>query len=84
MSSPATPAASASAAASAISAGTLRTHSRAVAAGVAGLLISYHADWPTSPTIVLALGAAYLVSLVVGRYGAWRGGQHGRRRHLRA
>ena len=33
MSSPATPAASASAAASAISAGTLRTHSRAVAAG---------------------------------------------------
>ena len=56
----------------------------ALAAGVAGLLISYHADWPTSPTIVLALGAAYLVSLVVGRYGAWRGGQHGRRRHLRA
>ena len=56
----------------------------ALAAGVSGLLISYHADWPTSPTIVLALGAAYLVSLVVGRYGAWRGGQHGRRRHLRA
>ena len=56
----------------------------ALAAGVAGLLISYHADWPTSPTIVLALGAAYLASLVVGRYGAWRGGQHGRRRHLRA
>ena len=35
-------------------------------------------------TVVLALGAAYLVSLVVGRYGAWRGGPHGRRRHLRA
>ena len=55
----------------------------ALVAGVAGLLISYHADWPTSPTIVLGLGAAYLVSLVVGRHGAWRGGQR-RRRHLQA
>ena len=56
----------------------------ALAACVAGLLISYHADWPTSPTIVLALGAAYLLSLIVGRHGAWRMGQHGRQRHLRA
>ena len=56
----------------------------ALAACVAGLLISYHADWPTSPTIVLNLGAVYLVSLLVGRPGAWRSGQHGRQRHLRA
>ena len=56
----------------------------ALAACVAGLLISYHADWPTSPTIVLNLGAVYLVSLLVGRHGAWRSGQHGRQRHLRA
>ena len=56
----------------------------ALAASVTGLLLSYHVEWPTSPAIVLCLGAAYLASLVVGRYGAWRGGQHGRRRHLRA
>lgn len=54
----------------------------ALAACVAGLLLSYHVDWPTSPTIVLALGAAYLVSLVAGRFGAWRLG-HSARRHLR-
>ena len=56
----------------------------ALVACVAGLLISYHADWPTSPTIVLNLGAVYLASLIFGRYGAWRSGQHGRQRHLRA
>ena len=56
----------------------------ALAACVVGLLLSYHLDWPTSPTIVLCLGAAYLLSLVVGRFGAWRQGQHGRQRHLRA
>ncbi|MDO5625750.1 MAG: metal ABC transporter permease [Pseudomonadota bacterium] len=56
----------------------------ALAASVAGLLISFHADWPTSPTIVLCLGAAYLASLIVGRHGAWRQGQRGRQRHLKA
>lgn len=54
----------------------------ALAACVVGLLLSYHVDWPTSPTIVLALGAAYLVSLVAGRFGAWRLGRSARR-HLR-
>ena len=54
----------------------------ALAACVAGLLLSYHADWPTSPSIVVLLGAAYLMSLALGRYGAWRLG-HGPRRHLR-
>ena len=55
----------------------------ALAACVAGLLLSYHLDWPTSPTIVLCLGGAYLLSLVTGRFGVWRQGQHGRQRHLR-
>ncbi len=55
----------------------------ALAACVAGLLISYHADWPTSPTIVIALGAGYLASLIVGRHGAWRGsGKFVRERHF--
>ncbi|MDD2535869.1 MAG: metal ABC transporter permease [Macromonas bipunctata] len=37
-----------------------------------GLLVSYHADWPTSPVIVLALGVLYLLSMVLGRYGVLR------------
>ena len=55
----------------------------ALVASTAGLLLSYHLDWPTSPTIVLCLGGVYLLSLVAGRFGAWRQGQHGRQRHLR-
>ncbi len=54
-----------------------------LAACVSGLLLSYHVDWPTSPTIVMALGAAYALSLLAGRYGALR--RQGRRgRHLQA
>lgn len=33
---------------------------------VAGLLISYHANFPSGPSIVLAAGVLYLVSLFVG------------------
>lgn len=44
----------------------------ALAACVLGLLVSYHADWPTSPVIVMALGVFYLLSMVVGRYGVLR------------
>lgn len=51
---------------------------------LAGLLLSYHVDWPTSSTIVLLLGIAYLTSLLLGRFGLWRMRHHGRRRHLRA
>ena len=36
---------------------------------VAGLLLSYHVEWPTGPTIVLTLGAVYLVSLLAGAEG---------------
>ncbi|MDO5289976.1 MAG: metal ABC transporter permease [Pseudomonadota bacterium] len=52
----------------------------ALAASVAGLLVSYHADWPTSPSIVLCLGVVYLASLITGRHGAfshrWQGRRH--------
>lgn len=45
-----------------------------------GLLVSYHADWPTSPVIVMALGLLYLGSLLVGRQGLlgrlWRSPVH--------
>ena len=44
----------------------------ALLASVGGLLISYHADWPTSPVIVLSLGSAYLLSLVFGPHGLLR------------
>jgi zinc/manganese transport system permease protein len=55
----------------------------AVANGAVGLLVSYHADTATGPTIVLTLGAALFVSLVFGRSGGllWR---VVKRRHLEA
>jgi zinc/manganese transport system permease protein len=42
----------------------------ALAASLIGLLVSYHADLPTSPMIVLSLGAAYLLSLLLAPHGA--------------
>jgi zinc/manganese transport system permease protein len=44
----------------------------ALAASLTGLLLSYHVDLPTSPTIVLTLGAAYLMSLLFAPHGALR------------
>ncbi|MEZ5701405.1 MAG: metal ABC transporter permease [Burkholderiaceae bacterium] len=44
----------------------------AMAACVSGLLLSYHFDLPTSPVIVLSLGAAYLFSMLLGPRGALR------------
>ena len=38
----------------------------AAAASVAGLLVSFHADVPTGPAIVLAAGAAWAVSVILG------------------
>lgn len=34
--------------------------------GFAGLLLSYHAQWPSGPAIVLVAGVAYLVSVAAG------------------
>jgi zinc/manganese transport system permease protein len=54
-----------------------------IASGFAGLLLSFHAELPAGPAIVLVAGAGYLASLAVGREGgllwlAWPG------RHLEA
>lgn len=61
----------------------------AVATGIAlftsmaGLLVSYHADWPTSPVIVLGLGSVYLLSMAFAPRGLLRQCPTGPR-HLRA
>ncbi len=55
----------------------------ALLASVAGLLVSYHADWPTSPVIVLGLGLVYLLSMVFAPRGVLRQ-RSVRRSHLRA
>jgi zinc/manganese transport system permease protein len=51
-----------------------------IASGCAGLLLSYHAELPAGPAIILAAGAIYLASLVVGIRGgllwAARPGRH--------
>ena len=44
----------------------------ALTASLCGLLLSYHADLPASPVIVLSLGAAYLLSLLIAPHGALR------------
>lgn len=37
-----------------------------------GLLLSFHLDWPSGPTIVLCLGLLYLASVAAGRQGVLR------------
>jgi len=54
----------------------------AAISGYCGLLLSFHADLPSGPSIVLLAGAAYILSLGFGRQGLvmlWH-----RRRHLEA
>jgi zinc/manganese transport system permease protein len=41
----------------------------AFAGSLSGLLLSYHLEWPTGPTIVLILGVCYCLSLLVGTQG---------------
>ncbi len=41
----------------------------AMAASIGGLLVSYHADLPSGPSVILAAGAVYLASLLVGANG---------------
>lgn len=40
-------------------------------AGVAGLLLSFHASVPSGPAIILVCGALYVASLLFGRIGGW-------------
>ena len=41
----------------------------AILSSVLGLLVSFHLDLPSGPSVVLGAGAAYLVSLIFGRRG---------------
>ena len=55
----------------------------AFACGYAGLLLSYHADLPSGPAIILVAGGVYMASLVVGPHGGlWA--RFIPRRHLEA
>ncbi len=53
----------------------------AVLSGCGGLLLSYHAQWPSGPAIVLLAGACYLASLLLGRRDSLRARLAGRRAH---
>ena len=55
----------------------------AAVSGYAGLLLSFHADLPSGPAIILVAGGLYLFSVVVGPVGglAWLAMT---RRHLEA
>jgi zinc/manganese transport system permease protein len=44
----------------------------ALASCLTGLLLSYHVDLPTSPTIVITLGLTYLLSMLLAPHGALR------------
>ncbi|HEX5784667.1 MAG TPA: metal ABC transporter permease [Burkholderiaceae bacterium] len=55
----------------------------ALVGSVAGLLVSYHADLPSGPAIVLALSVLMLASLVAGPFGVLRSRLQPAR-HLRA
>ncbi len=52
-----------------------------VLSGFAGLLLSFHAQWPSGPAIVLVAGAAYLFSLLAGPHDGllWRLGRRSHR-----
>lgn len=55
----------------------------AFASGYAGLLLSYHADLPSGPAIILVAGGVYIVSVVAGPRGSLRA-RFMPRRHLEA
>ena len=42
----------------------------AAASAVCGLLLSYHANLPSGPAIVLSAGVMYIASILCGRYGS--------------
>lgn len=49
-----------------------------IVSGLSGLLLSFHAELPAGPAIILSAGAIYVISLVLGREGgllwlAWPG-----------
>ena len=42
----------------------------ALCSSIAGLLISYHLGWPSSPAIILVAGGVYLLSMLLGPVGS--------------
>ena len=42
----------------------------AILASIAGLLISFHADIPAGPAVVLTCGALWGIGLIFGRFNA--------------
>ena len=56
----------------------------AMASGLIGLILSYHADLPSGPAIVLTAGAFYLASLLLGRRDSVAARLLRRRQHLEA
>jgi len=54
-----------------------------IGSSLIGLLVSYHAELPTSPAIILAAGAIHAASILAGRHGSFAS-QALRARHLRA
>ncbi len=48
----------------------------AVISGYAGLLLSYHLEWPSGPSIILVAGIIYAISLLIGPFGMLKQ-QHG-------
>jgi zinc/manganese transport system permease protein len=53
----------------------------ALASGYGGLLLSFHADLPSGPSIVLVAGGVWFASMLVGRHNSLRA-RLSRRRHL--
>lgn len=53
-----------------------------IVSSLTGLLVSYHAELPTSPAIILAAGAIHALSILAGRHGSFAS-QALRARHLR-
>ncbi len=53
----------------------------AVISAWGGLLLSYHAQWPSGPAIVLLAGGIYLLSLLIGRRDSLLARIRGRRAH---
>jgi zinc/manganese transport system permease protein len=51
-----------------------------IASAFCGLLLSYHAELPSGPAIILTAGGAYFISMAIGREGGllWlaRPGKH--------
>jgi zinc/manganese transport system permease protein len=41
----------------------------AAVSGYAGLLLSYHANLPSGPAVILVAGAIYAVSVIIGPVG---------------